>query len=135
MNSNARVKLSWILLRYSYGIVILLAGLDKIFRTELIVQWFKYISPFVLGVLPVSVPVFLIAMGIVEILVAIMMLTRFPRVAGYLSVVWLLLISINLLLGGYVDIAIRDILLAIGAYVLTELTIAVEENQLPAKTA
>jgi uncharacterized membrane protein YphA (DoxX/SURF4 family) len=129
MNSNARVALSWNLLRYSYGIVILLVGLDKIFGTDFIVSWPKYISPFVLSILPVSVPVFLIAMGIIEVVVAIMLLTKWPRIAGYLSIAWLLLIAVNLLLGGYVDVAVRDILLAIGAFVSTELGLVVMQNK------
>lgn len=126
MNPNARIAFSWNLLRYAYGAVILLAGLDKLLGTDLIVEWSKYISPFVLGLLPVSVGVFLAGMGIVEIIVAVLLLTRFPRIGGYLTVVWLLVISVNLMLLGAVDIAIRDILLAVGAYVLTELTVAVE---------
>ena len=126
MTPDARVKLSWSLLRYSYGAVILLAGLDKIFATNIIAEWPQYISPFVMGLLPVSVPVFLIGIGIIEVVVAIMMLTKFPRIAAYLSVAWLLLISVNLVLGGYLDVAIRDILLAIGAYVIAVLTDAVK---------
>lgn len=124
MPTNAHVKLSWNLLRYSYGIVILLAGLDKLMGTELIAHWSSYISPLVLGLLPVSVPVFLIAIGIIEVVVAVMMLTKWPRIAGYLSAAWLVIIAINLLLGGYVDVAVRDILLAVGAFALANLTTA-----------
>jgi hypothetical protein len=130
MNADARTKLSWNLLRYSYGAVILLAGLDKLFATNLITAWPKYISPFVASMLPVSTPVFLGAMGIIEVVVAVLMLTLYPRIAAYLSVAWLLLISINLLMLGLVDIAIRDILLAIGAVVLAELTVVIEEKHL-----
>ncbi len=129
------MKLSWVLLRYSYGAVILLAGLDKILGTNLITFWPKYISPFVLGLLPVSVGMFLITMGIIEVVVAIAMLTKFPRLAGYVSVAWLLLIAVNLLMGGFVDIAIRDILLSVGAFALAELTVAVEEKHLITQTA
>lgn len=119
MTSDTRVQLAWSLLRYSYGAVIVLAGLDKVFATNLIVAWPKYISPFALSLLPVSVPVFLIAIGVVEVIVGVMLLTKFPRTAGYLSIAWLLIISINLVLGGYIDIAIRDVLLAVGAYAMT----------------
>jgi hypothetical protein len=127
MDALSRIQFSWSLLRYSYGAVILLAGLDKIFATDLIVNWAKYVSPFVAGLLPISIPAFLVIMGVIEVVVAIMLLTKWPRLSGYIVIVWLLLISVNLLLGGFVDVAIRDILLAIGAYVLTELTIAEEQ--------
>ncbi len=134
MSPQKRVALSWNLLRYSYGAVILLAGLDKLLATNFIVDWQSYISPFVAGLLPVSTGVFLGAMGVIEIAVAILMLTKWPRIAGYLSVAWLLLISVNLVLMGHLDIAIRDILLAVGAFVLTELTVAVEQLRLTSAT-
>jgi hypothetical protein len=134
MNSDARTKLSWNVLRFAYGAVILLAGLDKIAGTNLIVNWSKYISPFVAGLLPVSQHIFLVGMGVVEVVVAILLFTKWPRIAGYLTIVWLVLISINLVLLGYLDIAIRDLLLAVGAYVLTELTVVVEEKHLITST-
>jgi len=135
MSTQARVALSWNLLRFAYGAVLVLAGLDKLFGTDLIVYWPKYISPLVMGLLPVSAGVFLAFMGIVEIAVGIMLLTKFPRIAGYLSIAWLLLISVNLALLGFFDIAIRDVLLAFGAFVLAELTVAVEEMHLTTATA
>lgn len=125
MDSTNRVKLSWNILRYSYGAVILLAGLDKVLATNLIVEWSQYISPSVLTLLPVSASAFMVAVGIIEVVVALMLLTKFTRLGAYISAAWLILISINLILGGYIDIAIRDILLAVGAFVLAELTFAV----------
>lgn len=135
MAGNKRVVFSWNLLRFSYGAVVLLAGLDKLLGTDLIVSWPKYISPFVGSHLPVSTGVFLGAMGVIEIAVAIMLMTKWPRIGGYLSVAWLLLISVNLLMLSYVDIAIRDVLLAVGAIALAELTVAVEELKLVRQTA
>ena len=134
MNANARISFSWNLLRFAYGAVILLAGLDKLLGTDLIVYWPKYISPFVAGHLPVSTGVFLAIMGIIELVVAILMLTKWPLHAAYLAVAWLLLIAVNLLMLGYIDIAIRDVLLAVGAVVLAQLTSAVETMKLTTAT-
>lgn len=127
MEGTKRVVFSWNLMRYAYGAVLLVVGLDKILGTDFIVYWPKYISPFVAGLLPVSTHVFLIAMGIIELVVGILLITKWPRIGGYLSVVWLVVIAINLLMLGYVDIAARDILLAVGAAALAELTVAVEQ--------
>lgn len=127
---SKRVAFSWNLMRFAYGAVLLLAGLDKLLGTDFIVNWSKYISPLVSSFLPVSVPVFLGAMGVVEIAVAILLVTKWPRIGGYLSVAWLGLIAINLLMMGYTDIAVRDILLAVGAAALAELTVAVEQLRL-----
>lgn len=130
MEGHKRVVFSWNMLRYAYGAVLVLAGLDKLFGTDLIVYWPKYISPFVAGILPVSTGAFLAFMGIIEIAVAVMLVTKWPRLGGYLSVAWLVLIAINLLMLGYVDIAVRDVLLAVGAAALAELTVAVEQLKL-----
>lgn len=127
MNHADRSARSLNLLRYSYGAVILLVGLDKLFGTDLIVSWPQYISPLALSLLPVSVSVFLIIVGIIEIAVAVLMLTKWPRLAAYLSAAWLVLIALNLLAGGYVDIAARDLLLAVGALALAELAAAKSE--------
>src|SRR6185437_7754377 len=121
MTPDKRVVFSWNILRYSYGAVVFLAGLDKLLGTNLIVFWPKYISPLVMDLLPVSVHVFLATMGVIEIAVAVLLVTNWPRIGGYLSVAWLLLISVNLLMLGFIDIAIRDILLAVGAVALAEL--------------
>ncbi|MDE2021751.1 MAG: hypothetical protein KGI71_02405, partial [Patescibacteria group bacterium] len=59
MDGNKHVVFSWNLLRFAYGAVVLLAGLDKLLGTNLIVTWSKYISPFVSAYLPVSQTVFL----------------------------------------------------------------------------
>lgn len=127
MEGTKRVVFAWNLMRYAYGAVLVLAGLDKILGTNLIVYWPKYISPFVAGLLPVSAHVFLIAMGVVEIAVAVMLVTKWPRLGGYLSVAWLVIIAVNLVMLGYIDIAVRDVLLAVGAGALAELTVAVEQ--------
>jgi len=130
MTATTRITFSWNLLRYAYGAVIVLAGLDKLLGTDLIVAWPKYIAPFVAGLLPVSTGVFLGAMGVIEIVVGLMLLTKWPRLGAYLATAWLLLISVDLLMLSYRDIAIRDILLAVGAVVLAQLTSAVEEMKL-----
>lgn len=137
MDGNERVLLSWNVLRYAYAAVLFLAGLDKILGTNLIVEWPKYISPFVSSLLPVSAGVFLVVMGVVEVAVAGLLATKFARLGGYLSVFWLVIISINLLMFGaqYIDIAVRDLLLAAGAYALAELTIATEALGLRATRA
>jgi uncharacterized membrane protein YphA (DoxX/SURF4 family) len=118
----------WNVLRFSYGIVLLATGLDKVFGTNLIVDWAQYISPPVLAYLPVSVPLFLVTIGVIEIVVGALFFTRWSHVAGYISVLWLVLISINLFMLDLRDIAIRDLLLAVGAYAIAELALATRRN-------
>lgn len=110
-------------MRFAYGAVLILAGLDKLAGTNLIVEWALYISPPVLDNLPVSAAVFLGTMGVIEVAVGILFFTKWSHIAGYLSVLWLVLISINLLLLDLRDIAVRDLLLAVGAYAIAELAL------------
>lgn len=130
MNANKNIVFSFNLLKYAYGLVILLAGLDKVLGTNLIVSWPKYVSPFVEGLLPFSVGTFIVIIGIIEIVVAVLILSNYQKIGGYVAAAWLIVISINLLLLNYRDIAIRDILLAVGAVVLAKLKDAVDELSL-----
>lgn len=130
MTAEEHLSFAWNLLRYAYGAVVFLAGLDKLLGTHLIAAWPQYISPFVAQMLPVSTDIFLMGMGVIEIIVGLMLITKFPRLGAYLSVAWLVLISVNLLMLGMVDIAIRDLLLAVGAFVLAQLSGGVERMRL-----
>lgn len=106
-------------LRLAYGLVPLLAGLDKYFG--LLADWEGYLSPAIAGLLPVSPGTFMAIVGVIEIAVGVMVLTRWVRLGAYLAMAWLVLIAINLLLAGFLDIAVRDLVMAVGAYTLARL--------------
>lgn len=117
---------SWWLLKVTYGVLFIVAGLDKF--SNLITQWDKYVSLIVLKILPVTVMQLLFFVSIVEIVIGLLILTLFTRFGALLAMAWLLIIVINLLLmGTYLDIAVRDIVMAIGALVLAILTDAKKE--------
>jgi hypothetical protein len=122
MNNEGQIVSVWKMLRYSYGVVILLAGLDKVLGTNLITTWAKYISPFVSNMVPLSAHSFVVVIGVIEVLAAILIFTKFNRLALYVAALWLVLIALNLLmLGGYNDVAVRDLLLAVGALATAKL--------------
>lgn len=119
---NSRIHGIWRLLRYSFGAVIFLAGLDKVLGTNFIVNWAGYVSQEAVAVIGrANVPEFLLFVGMIEVIVAVLMLTYWPRLAGYLAAVWLVIISLNLFMLGAVDIALCDLLLAVGVYAGAEL--------------
>ena len=61
--------------------------------------------------------------GIIEIIVGLAILTRWTRIGAYIASAWLLLIAVNLLTsGGFFDLAVRDVEIAIAAYVLAQMT-------------
>jgi len=104
-------------LRVAYGLVPLLAGLDK--YVNVLADWQRYVSPLAASLLPVSVPTFLHAIGIVEVIVGLSVLLGLTRLGALAAMAWLAVISLDLLAGGFIDIAIRDLVMAVGAYTLT----------------
>ncbi len=108
-------------LRVAFGVGPLLAGIDKF--TNILVDWTKYLSPVAQRVLPVSALTFMHVVGVIEIVVGLAILFGATRTFGYIAMLWLFAIAANLISGGtYYDIAVRDILLGIGAYSLARVT-------------
>jgi hypothetical protein len=61
--------------------------------------------------------------GVIEIVVGILVLTRFTRIGAYIVSAWLLAIALNLITSGrYLDVAVRDLVMAIGAFVFARMT-------------
>ena len=111
----------WWIRRITYGVVPIVAGLDKF--TNLLTDWTQYLSPLALRVLPVSATAFMYIVGVVEIAAGILVLSRLTRVGAYVVSAWLVAIALNLLLTGrYFDIAVRDLVMAVGAFSLARLT-------------
>ena len=108
-------------LRLAFGFGPLLAGLDKF--TNILVNWEKYLSPAVQQNLPVTAVTFMHIVGAIEVIVGLGVLFGATRLFGYIAMVWLWAIAINLITtSGYYDIAVRDILLGMGAYALARVT-------------
>ncbi|GEC80073.1 tRNA (5-methylaminomethyl-2-thiouridylate)-methyltransferase [Flavobacterium aquatile] len=107
------------LLRYTYGIVPIVAGLDKFFN--FLTHWENYIPSSLSELLSMSPHALMIIVGIIEIVAGLIVLVR-PIIGGYIVSAWLVLIGILLLIGGtFLDIAVRDFVMAIGAFSLTRL--------------
>jgi uncharacterized membrane protein YphA (DoxX/SURF4 family) len=114
---------AWWMLRIGFGLVPALAGLDKIFRTNLLADWPAYISPLASAVLPMNGDTFMQVVGAIELVVGIAVLTVATRLGAYVAAAWLVAIALNLLsTGHYFDIAVRDLMLAVAAYTLARMT-------------
>jgi uncharacterized membrane protein YphA (DoxX/SURF4 family) len=103
-------------LRLAYGLVPIVAGADKF--TNLLTDWQKYLAPQAESFLPVSPATFMMIVGVIEIIAGLLVLAILPRLGSYIVAIWLVLIAANLILAGYYDIAVRDLVMALGAYVL-----------------
>lgn len=108
------------ILKITYGLLPLAAGLDKF--TNILTDWKRYLSTSLIDILPVSASTFMMIVGIIEIIAGVIVFVR-PRVGAYIVMAWLIAIAISLVAGGhYFDVAVRDLVMAVGAYVLALLS-------------
>ena len=116
-----RLNSSWWALRIGLGLAPFLAGLDKFFN--LLTNWRMYLNPLALRLIPVDPGTFLHAVGVIEMIVGLAILTHWTRLGAYVAAAWLVGIALNLVtMGTFFDVAVRDILLAIAAFTLARLT-------------
>jgi len=108
------------ILKITYGVVPIVAGLDKF--TNLLTDWSAYLAPAIKSALPFDVMVFMKIVGVIEIIAGILVFAK--TVAGaYIVMIWLIAIAVQLLIGGhYFDVAVRDLVMAVGAYTLARLS-------------
>lgn len=104
------------ILRWTYGLVPIVAGADKFMH--LLADWDNYLAPSIANLLPLSPQNFMYLVGIIEIAAGLLVLAK-PRIGSLVVAIWLVGIAINLLMTGqYYDIAVRDTVMAIGAFSL-----------------
>jgi len=104
------------LLKWTYGLVPIIAGADKFMH--LLADWDKYLAPAIANILPMSPHSFMNIVGIIEIVAGVLVLIK-PKIGSLVVSLWLIGIAINLLLTGqYYDVAVRDTVMAIGAFSL-----------------
>jgi uncharacterized membrane protein YphA (DoxX/SURF4 family) len=121
VNTEKRLDSAWWALRIGLGVGPFLAGLDKFFNV--LTDWNMYLSPAVVDVLPVSGPAFMRIVGVIEMIVGVAILTRWTRIGAYVAAGWLVAIAANLVTTGmFLDVAVRDLEMAIAAYALARLT-------------
>jgi uncharacterized membrane protein YphA (DoxX/SURF4 family) len=115
MNATSLDRL-YIPLWLCYGLIPIIAGADKF--TNLLVDWSKYLPDFATRIIPVSPDIFMMAVGVIEIVAGLAVLTVLPRLGAYIVAPWLVLIACAVTMAGFYDIAVRDFAMALGAYTL-----------------
>lgn len=130
-NQKSNIIKSWYLLYYTYGFLPIITGLDKYF--DFLADWYIYVNPNIPLLLNLTPEVFMYITGIAEIIMGLLVFIK-PRLGGSIIVVWLLIICLNLISMGthsheeyahlmrHYDIVVRDIVMAVGAYVLVLLS-------------
>jgi uncharacterized membrane protein YphA (DoxX/SURF4 family) len=118
---DSRLERAWWILRIGLGLAPFLAGLDKFFN--LLANWPAYLSPLALRALPFGAQTFMHIVGVIEMIVGLMILTKWTRLGSYIATLWLIAIAVQLLTTGtHFDVAVRDVLIALAAYTLAMLT-------------
>src|SRR6185369_10337338 len=93
------------ILHIAFTVAPLVAGLDKFFH--LLVNWDQYLAPVVARLLPFPGHTFMLLVGVIEIVAALLVWWK-PRLGAYVVMAWLWGIIVNLLLiPGYYDVARR----------------------------
>ena len=105
-------------LRIALGLMATLAGLDKF--TNILADWGSYVGP-VGDLFPFSHGTLMKIVGVVEIAVGVSLLTWLPVIAAYVAAGWLMLVAVNLVTAGYLDVAVRDVVLAVASFTLARL--------------
>jgi uncharacterized membrane protein YphA (DoxX/SURF4 family) len=116
---------AFLILRIGFTVAPIVAGLDKF--ANLLADWSKYLAPVIPKTLGVAPETFMRGVGVIEILAGILV-AALPRYAAYVVAAWLAAIIVNLLvLGEYLDVALRDLGLMLGAIALGRLAQGVHE--------
>lgn len=108
------------ILKYTFFVVPVVAGLDKFLN--ILTDWSHYLSPSIAGMLPLDSDVFMMIVGAIEIAAGILVLIN-TKIGAYLVSSWLVLIALSLIFSwNYVDVAVRDLVMAIAAFSLAKLS-------------
>ncbi|MGM5470015.1 DoxX family membrane protein [Flavobacteriaceae bacterium LMO-SS05] len=118
MDSN--VQLVKKVLKYTFGLVPIVAGLDKF--TNILTDWSQYVSEGFAGMLPFEPTTFMMIVGVIEIVAGVLVLTK-TKIGAYVVAAWLVAIALTLIFSwSYVDVAVRDLVMAIAAFSLAKLS-------------
>ena len=104
-------------LRWTFTLVPIAAGADKFLN--LLTDWKQYAAPLG-GMLPFDTATLMMIVGVIEIAAGVLVF-KFTKIGAGIVAAWLVLIALTLVMGGWYDIAVRDIVMAIAALCLYRL--------------
>jgi len=109
------------ILHIAFVVAPALAGLDKFFHV--LCNWDQYLAPWIAQLSPIGGHNLMLVVGAIEIIAALLVALK-PKIGAPIVGVWLCLIIVNLVsMGSYLDVALRDLGLALGAFALWRLSL------------
>ncbi len=116
---NHTLNSTFNLLKYVFVVVPIVAGADKFIN--LLTNWEQYVNPSIADLLPFSAALFMKIVGVIEIVAGLIVFKK-PELGGFIVSAWLTLIALSLLAGfNFVDVAVRDLVMAIAALSMARL--------------
>ena len=104
------------ILKYVFVVVPIVAGLDKF--TNILTDWSQYVNPILTQTIPMNSDSFMMIVGIIEIAAGLLVLLK-TKIGVLVVSIWLALIALLLIASfSFVDVAVRDLVMAISAYIL-----------------
>lgn len=115
-----KIKELQTILKLVFGIVPIVAGIDKF--SNLLTYWPDYMAGSFKEILPIDVLLFMKVVGIIEITAGLLVLFR-PLLGAYVVMFWLIALALQIIFGGnHFDVAVRDLVMAAGAFALVTVT-------------
>jgi hypothetical protein len=116
------------ILHWGFVALPVIMGLDKF--THLLTNWDHYLAPAFARLSPVNTHTSMLVVGVIEIVAGLVVAMR-PRIGAYVVAIWLAGIILDLLLlGGELDVAVRDFGLFLGALALGRLSAVFDSGPL-----
>ncbi|MCC6659892.1 MAG: DoxX family membrane protein [Phycisphaerales bacterium] len=119
----------YVALRLCYGLVPIVAGADKFLN--LLTDWSKYLPGYVPRITGMEPHTFMMIVGVIEIIAGVVVLAGLVRLGAAIVALWLVAVALNAAAAGFLDIAVRDLVMALGAYTLMALAAARGEAWVP----
>lgn len=109
------------ILHLGFAVAPILAGLDKFLH--LLCNWDQYLAPWMARLSPIGGHNLMLVAGVIEIIAGVLVALK-PKIAAPIVGAWLCLIILSLItMGSYLDVALRDLGLAMGAFALWRLAL------------
>ena len=109
------------ILHIGFVVAPILAGLDKFLH--LLCNWDQYLAPWMARLSPIGGHNLMLVAGVIEFIAGVLVAVK-PKIAAPIVGAWLCLIILNLInMGSYLDVAVRDLGLALGAFALWRLAL------------
>jgi uncharacterized membrane protein YphA (DoxX/SURF4 family) len=126
---GAGARQAFLLLRTVFTVAPIAFGIDKFLGW--LTDWEQYLAPWVNDLVPGDAHQAMLLVGAIEIVAGVLVAVR-PQIGGYVVALWLAGIIVNLVtMGEFLDVALRDFGLLVGALALARLAASQVRTAVP----